>query len=767
MSDAADAPEVVPGRKQQHWLLASNRRLRHLQGISIRNLLVTPPPGNARSRGKATDDEALPHTLQSPAKRLAGQEQRAVKHTRSATDLAGSSSTATDNDGGHNQQQQQQQHRTGRRRRSTLPWSGASAGVRQTRLEDVAAARMADTWFSLHTEAGETVYTSEVVARAMNPSFRPFDLRGCGPQVSRSDRVTVRVWARRASMAREDETLLLLEVRAHLSGLQYLGPRLASFHQRLPTNCVVFHLADGVYAGLANNMADAGSVAAPPRPGAAARSSSFDALLRLANLERCVQDARATRARVEAQITAVLAAQRAHDEVVNRTAAAHERLAAVRGYVAATRQRVQTATRRRDALRASVAARRAALLQARADEAAAREHLAAAHGTTARSKAQLQRTADDTQAQRRRLCRTLAAVFRLTPVAGEPLGFSIVGLRLPRAPYAHIADGARLAAALGYTAQLVQLLAQYLAVALPYPITACGSHSRVGDPISAGLAARTFPLAPGGGARGGFRFEYAVFLLNKDVEQLLDRAASSPPPQHRRGYQACDPCRKRKVKCDLGSVDNPRPPPCVRCRRESKRCEFSATRRKRKADEADADAEPDRPASGGGGGGVLRRDKRMMAAEATTVDDPPPAHPHPRTPFDAPWPDSPPPPPPPPPAPRRPYAAAPAPTSAPADAYHPTPPPPPPPQPAASLARAPSFSGRARPSLAGVLDGSPHMMNQTAAELLSPAISNTHDALHLLSEAAGRTEDLNRQQLDYDYDYASPRPAATPAARPS
>lgn len=36
------------------------------------------------------------------------------------------------------------------------------------------------------------------------------------------------------------------------------------------------------------------------------------------------------------------------------------------------------------------------------------------------------------------------------------------------------------------------------------------------------------------------------------------------------------------------------------------------------------------------------------------------------------------------------------------------------------------------------------MMNRTAVELLSPAITNTHDALHLLSEAAGRTEDLNR-----------------------
>lgn len=37
------------------------------------------------------------------------------------------------------------------------------------------------------------------------------------------------------------------------------------------------------------------------------------------------------------------------------------------------------------------------------------------------------------------------------------------------------------------------------------------------------------------------------------------------------------------------------------------------------------------------------------------------------------------------------------------------------------------------------------MMNRTAVELLSPAISNSHDALHLLSEAAGRTEDFNRR----------------------
>ncbi|KAK4691021.1 hypothetical protein P7C71_g5895, partial [Lecanoromycetidae sp. Uapishka_2] len=67
----------------------------------------------------------------------------------------------------------------------------------------------------------------------------------------------------------------------------------------------------------------------------------------------------------------------------------------------------------------------------------------------------------------------------------------------------------------------------------------------------------------------------------------------SAVPQHKRTYQACIPCRKRKVRCDLGPVDNPHEPPCVRCRRESKDCYFSATRRKRKADGGEDELEDD------------------------------------------------------------------------------------------------------------------------------------------------------------------------------
>ncbi|KAI1098866.1 hypothetical protein F4804DRAFT_337777 [Jackrogersella minutella] len=68
---------------------------------------------------------------------------------------------------------------------------------------------------------------------------------------------------------------------------------------------------------------------------------------------------------------------------------------------------------------------------------------------------------------------------------------------------------------------------------------------------------------------------------------------SQPPQQHKRVYQACIPCRRRKVRCDLGSVDDPHEPPCVRCRRESKECFFSATRRKRKNEEDDIEEQED------------------------------------------------------------------------------------------------------------------------------------------------------------------------------
>ncbi|KAJ5472370.1 hypothetical protein N7530_006371 [Penicillium desertorum] len=53
---------------------------------------------------------------------------------------------------------------------------------------------------------------------------------------------------------------------------------------------------------------------------------------------------------------------------------------------------------------------------------------------------------------------------------------------------------------------------------------------------------------------------------------------STSQREHRRVYQACEPCREKKVRCELGSADCPNKPPCSRCRRESKQCFFAASR---------------------------------------------------------------------------------------------------------------------------------------------------------------------------------------------
>jgi hypothetical protein len=67
------------------------------------------------------------------------------------------------------------------------------------------------------------------------------------------------------------------------------------------------------------------------------------------------------------------------------------------------------------------------------------------------------------------------------------------------------------------------------------------------------------------------------------------------------------------VRCDLGSVDDPHDPPCVRCRRESKECYFSATRRKRKIEDDPLEDEQDDY--------ILRNGRKQLRSAAS----PPPA----------------------------------------------------------------------------------------------------------------------------------------------
>ncbi|CAN1193791.1 Vacuolar protein sorting 38 [Linum perenne] len=106
----------------------------------------------------------------------------------------------------------------------------------------------------------------------------------------------------------------------------------------------------------------------------------------------------------------------------------------------------------------------------------------------------------------------------------------------------------RSATALGYVAHAVSLVSSYLKVPIRYPVRLGGSHSYIIDPapsteptsLSSGSSSTTsltnvkpveFPLFLDG--QDTTRAAYAVFLLNKDLEQLLNYiGVKSLGPRH-------------------------------------------------------------------------------------------------------------------------------------------------------------------------------------------------------------------------------------------
>lgn len=389
---------------------------------------------------------------------------------------------------------------------------------------------------------------SEVVDKAMNPSFRFFDLNTYGPSVTRRDELTIKYWARTQNM---EDYVLLIELRLYLRSLKFIGKtvrntirtihsridancvyQLESFHHPLPQNCVIFHLPDGIYTSFTDLPWDE-SAPVPlnhsrPQLQGAQTTSSFDALMRLSNLDDCIQDALSTREKLASQIQQLLGEQQEALETINSASQAQENLAATQRFLLTSRKALKSAQTRRDDLQASLEARRAAIETGTLSQEKAQSHLASAQMDLSSRACLHHSMAVEVAGQIRRICEDVLRIYPIDPVPQKPLLFTIRRIPLPNATSPSSpspeADPAATAAALSLVAHVVHLLSFYLSTPIPYPPTVHGSTSSILDPISRtlqSLPARTFPLYQKGAVP--FRFEYAVFLLNTDIELLMSR----------------------------------------------------------------------------------------------------------------------------------------------------------------------------------------------------------------------------------------------------
>lgn len=456
-------------------LLPQNRRVRHLQGLYIRNITIPRP------RGRTIDDAEINKT----SEKLKALQESVPEHSRSVADLRHAKTDLV---------------RPSNMRRRSTAWAHASPGERQKKLEDVIAARLVDSFFTIHCHGhDDPIYISEVVEKAMNSSFRFFDLSSAPPALTRSTIISVKVWVR------QQDYTLFLDQRVNLRKLYF-----TKLNQPLPDNCIIFHFTDGLFTTDQRLAIDI----PPPRPAPSLPTSSYRALMRLSMLDNAIQDALNTREQLASQINDIIRDNPREDvDQVKEDA----RLAA--RYVAVEQKSLKQSERRRAELLQSLKARREAMEKGREAQDRAQEDVNSALEKLEQCRAVVKTTAESMHGQRRRICEELLHIFPVEPTQTSLL-FTICGLPLPNSSFDE-ADEDTVSAALGLVARLVDMLQYYLSVPIPYPVTSFGSRSVIQDQISMlPDSQRIFPLYTKGTIR--FRFDYAVFLLNKDIESLAE-----------------------------------------------------------------------------------------------------------------------------------------------------------------------------------------------------------------------------------------------------
>ncbi|CAL1696769.1 unnamed protein product [Somion occarium] len=260
------------------------------------------------------------------------------------------------------------------------------------------------------------------------------------------------------------------------------------------------------------------------------RTAGWQDLLKLVTVQSAIQDTKASLEAVVCEIDQLVT----HDAVGILTREVSQRRTYVReleSEKASVQDESQNLRNKIDLRREELRIRRQTLLEAHAALAEAVDEEQDRESEIFEERAQLSSLRSELPPHRSSLISTLSFIYPIELISPPDLLFAILDtpLPIPIAPtdpapplslpnHKDITEDV-IATALGYAAQALQLLAAYMNVGLTYPVTCIGSRSLIRDGISAMVGPRMFPLFSKG--VDTYRFEYGVFLLNKDIELLM------------------------------------------------------------------------------------------------------------------------------------------------------------------------------------------------------------------------------------------------------
>ncbi|KAI1316017.1 hypothetical protein EDD11_010542 [Mortierella claussenii] len=393
-----------------------------------------------------------------------------------------------------------------------------------------------DTYFTFHDPTNdEVIYTSETVKNSNNPKYNPLEEHQFSdPTKRRSSNVTIRIWACHC----ESEYYCLLEWRVDLCCLRFIGKDLRDLPTGLPNNTILFGFQDGFYTAPdeddlmeQHHASHVSSIADPTATlsgagrggggggGIVVSSYTYESVMRLNNLHECIADTKKSRDEIKSNIVVALNRENAPMTLQKRRGELTERLWHLQRQVGHELNGLEQAQSRAAALRKEHAERRKALVESKERVQTQEMYLDENLMNLAKNKDSLYHTLKEYSTKRTELIATLFTIFPITESDNDPNLLKICNVPLPNSVYTGLDEDA-VSIGLGLACHLVTMLAHYLSVPLRYPLTPMGSRAFVRDPVSLLVGPKEFPLFGKGQER--HRFEYGVFLLNKDIEQLMN-----------------------------------------------------------------------------------------------------------------------------------------------------------------------------------------------------------------------------------------------------
>ncbi|KAF9348014.1 hypothetical protein BGX34_002753 [Mortierella sp. NVP85] len=248
-------------------------------------------------------------------------------------------------------------------------------------------------------------------------------------------------------------------------------------------------------------------------------SYTYDAVMKLNNLHECIADTRHSRDEIKQNLEAGLNKENAPMIMHKRRGEWTERLWHVQQRVTHEIKVHEAEKKKAIALRRDLDRRRQALAESQERGQTQAMYLEENMLKLAKNKESLYNVLQEYSTKRTELIATLFTIFPITESEGDPNLLKICNVPLPNSVYTGM-DEESISIALGHACNLIVMLAHYLSVPLRYPLTPMGSRAFVLDPVSRLVGPKEFPLF--GKGQDTQRFEYGVFLLNKNIEQLLN-----------------------------------------------------------------------------------------------------------------------------------------------------------------------------------------------------------------------------------------------------